>query len=182
MAANTGVNTNGHTHNAPICWPSTHRIHTPNHRIPHHLCFPPNVHRFVRSGTDRHPFIKQPNIGSANPHRHQWLKQWALQLVNAGIDMGTQVRIHTGRYLPWKATHNVPLNQEIPACDSRSSPGFGLHTIKSYSTKGVRIVATRALTNRLTNHQFQYIDGIRPQALPMGGTESMHAAAIPLDQ
>jgi hypothetical protein len=42
------------------CWPSAHRIRTPNHSIPHHLCFPPNMRRFVRLGTDKHPFIKQP--------------------------------------------------------------------------------------------------------------------------
>jgi hypothetical protein len=145
MAASTGVNTNCHTHHAPICWPSTHRIHTPNHRIPHHLFFPPNMHRFVRSASDKHPFIKQPTIGSSNPHRHQWLNHGAMQTMNAGIDTGTQVRIHTGRYLPWQTTHKDPPNQEIPACDSRSSPVFGLHNIKSYSAKGVRIVATRAL-------------------------------------
>jgi hypothetical protein len=37
-------------------------------------------------------------------------------------------------------------------------------------------------TNHITYHQFQYTDRIRPQALTMGGTESMHVAAVPLDQ
>jgi hypothetical protein len=38
------------------------------------------------------------------------------------------------------------------------------------------------MIHHITNHQFQYTDRIRPQALTMGGTESMYIAAIPLDQ
>jgi hypothetical protein len=137
MAANTGVNTSCHTHHAPSVGHQP-TVSTPNHRIPHHLSFLPNMLRFARLGTDKHSFIKHPNIASSNPHRHQWLKNWAWQLVNAVIDIATQVRIHTPSYLPWQTTHKVPLIQEIPACRSRSSPGFGLHTIKSYPTKDVR--------------------------------------------
>jgi hypothetical protein len=73
MAANTGVNTNCQTRTMRHLWATSPRIRTPNHRIPHHLCFPPNMHRFVRLGTDKHPFIKLPNIGSSTPYQHQWL-------------------------------------------------------------------------------------------------------------
>jgi hypothetical protein len=71
---------------------------------------------------------------NANVH---WALPMASQIVNAGIDMVTHVRIHTGSYPPWQITHNAPLDQEI----------LGLHTIKSCSTEGVRIVATSPITS-----------------------------------
>jgi hypothetical protein len=139
------------------------------------------MHRFVRLGTDKHPFIKQPNIGGSNPHRHRWLKHWAMQIVNAGIDIGPQVRIHTGSCLPWQTTHKVPLNQEIP-------PAILAHFQPSAFTPSNRLqlnvfgsLILGPFIIHITNHQFQNIDWTRPQALTMGGTESMHVVAIPLD-
>jgi hypothetical protein len=158
------------------------------HQAPHPApsVFLPSTHRFVRLGTDTQPFINQPNIDSSNPHQYHWPKPMAMKIGNPRTDMDTQVRTHAGSYPPWQISHNVPLNQKMPACDSRSMPGIGLHTIKSFNEwrwdcchYGPTPITSPIINS---NHRFQYTARTRLQALTMGGVESMHVVVMPLDR